>query len=66
MFSDITAFVKKKNNSKQKKQDPLPLGFEDVILICDFIYLFCWQVVKNGLEKGRVEGYKKEAEVNQQ
>ena len=24
----------------------------------------CWQVVRDGLEKGRVQGYKKEAEVH--
>ena len=27
------------------------------------ILAFSWQVVKNGLEKGQLEGYRKEAEV---
>ena len=31
---------------------------------CLYMYVvFSWQVVKNGLDKGQAEGYKKEAEV---
>lgn len=43
---------------------PLPFFMKTCSDGCLYMHvIFSWQVVKNGLDKGQAEGYKKEAEV---